>query len=226
MQPYLNTHLLYYIALIDLQYIMQFQFNICDYAKNFCVNKSTQFGSRASGSHLSIFRTLCGLYEQLLWRESSVSDDESLKEAHISHTLTSPTRAPRQDELRVVRVGSPFLTSWDAYSENWAKLLPGDLLLKEFGKTFIENNVLQFYLYKVKLKYFLVFCMCVCLHVCALCVCWYVQDQFTAKKFWTMEILIRKKSHLKEDKRDITQKHRFRFYQIPCPNTGTVCRNV
>lgn len=93
---------------------MQFQFNIYDYAKNFCVNKSTQFGSRSSGSHLSIFRTLCGLFEQLLRRESSVSDAESLKEAHNSHTLTSPTGAPRQAELCAVRVGSPFPTSWDA----------------------------------------------------------------------------------------------------------------
>lgn len=100
---------------------MQFQFNIYDYAKIFCVNKSTQFGSRSSGSDLSIFRTLCGLYEQLR-RESSVSDAESLKEAHISHTLTSPTGAPRQAELRAVRVGSPFPTYMEcrgvAYSEN------------------------------------------------------------------------------------------------------------
>lgn len=93
---------------------MQFQFNIYDYAKNFCVNKSTQFGSRSSGSHLSIFRTLCGLFEQLLQRESSVSDAESLKEAHNSQSLTSPTGAPRQAELCADRVGFPFPTSWDA----------------------------------------------------------------------------------------------------------------
>lgn len=59
---------------------MQFQFNIYDYAKNFCVNKSKQFDSKSSGSHLSIFRTLCSLDEQFLPREVSVSDFENLQE--------------------------------------------------------------------------------------------------------------------------------------------------
>lgn len=71
---------------------MQFQFNIYDYAKNFCVNKSKQFDSRSSGSHhLSIFRTLCSLDEQFLLREVSVSDFESLQELRFhTHWLALP----------------------------------------------------------------------------------------------------------------------------------------
>lgn len=122
---------------------MQFQFNIYDYAKNFCVNKSRQFDSRSSGSHLRIFRTLCSLYEQLLLREVSVSDFENLQKL-VFHTrwLVLPKLLDILAWLDAARVGSPFpFASWDA--QVWPSLTaeqgqPGERL-------FFSRNIEKMY---------------------------------------------------------------------------------